>query len=60
MRAAALGMVLLCGIAQGAEPKTVRNSIGMELIEIPAGQFMMGSPGGGSIVRPTKNRLPSR
>ena len=42
MRAAALGMVLLCGIAQGAEP----NSIGMELIEIPAGKFMMGSPVG--------------
>ena len=40
MRAVALGMVLLCGIAQGAEP----NSIGMELIEIPAGEFMMGSP----------------
>ena len=42
MRAAALGMVLLCGIAQGAEP----NSIGMELIEIPAGKFTMGSPAG--------------
>ena len=42
MRAAALGMVLLCGIAQGAEP----NSIGMELIEIPAGKFTMGSPVG--------------
>jgi len=42
MRAAALGMVLLCGIAQGVEP----NSIGMELIEIPAGTFTMGSPVG--------------
>ena len=42
MRAAALGMVLLCGIAQGAEP----NTIGMELIEIPAGKFTMGSPVG--------------
>ena len=43
MRAAvALGMVLLCGIAQGAEP----NSIGMELIELPAGTFTMGSPVG--------------
>ncbi|MEI8071891.1 MAG: formylglycine-generating enzyme family protein [Planctomycetota bacterium] len=42
MRAAALGMVLLCGIAQGAEP----NTIGMELIEIPAGKFTMGSPAG--------------
>ena len=42
MRAVALGMVLLCGIAQGAEP----NSIGMELIEIPAGTFTMGSPAG--------------
>ena len=35
MRAAAVGMMLLCGIAQGAEPKTVTNSIGMVLIEIP-------------------------
>ena len=41
MRAAALGMVLLCGIAQGAE----RNSIGMEMIEIPAGKFTMGEGG---------------
>ena len=46
MRAVAVGMVLLCGIAQGAEPKTVTNSIGMKLIEIPAGKFMMGSPAG--------------
>ena len=43
MRAAALGMVLLCGIAQGAEPKTVTNTIGMKLIQIPAGTFTMGS-----------------
>ena len=46
MRAAALGMVLLCGIAQGAEPKTVTNTIGMGLIELPAGKFTMGSPAG--------------
>ncbi len=38
MRAAALGVVLLCGIAQGAEP----NTIGMKLIEIPAGNFNIG------------------
>ena len=43
MRAVAVvGMVLLCGIAQGAEPKTVTTTIGMELIEMPAGTFMMG------------------
>ncbi len=35
MRAAALGVMLLCGIAQGVEP----NSSGMEMIEIPAGFF---------------------
>ena len=39
---AVVGMVLLCGIAQGAEPKSVTNLIGMELIEIPAGKFVMG------------------
>ncbi|MCX7404873.1 MAG: formylglycine-generating enzyme family protein, partial [Planctomycetia bacterium] len=43
MRAAAVvGMVLLCGIAQGAQPKTVTNTIGMVLIDIPAGKFTMG------------------
>ncbi len=42
MRAAVVGMMLLCEIAQGAEPKSVTNSIGMELIEIPAGKFVMG------------------
>jgi formylglycine-generating enzyme len=46
MRAAVVGMVLLCGITQGAEPKSATNSIGMELIEIPAGTFTMGSPAG--------------
>ncbi len=49
MRAAALGMMLLCGVAQGVEP----NSIGMEMIEIPAGEFMMGSPAG------EKGRIPN-
>ena len=38
MRAAALGMMLLCGIAQGAEPKSVTKTIGMELIEITIGE----------------------
>ena len=47
MRAAVvLGMVLLCGIAQAAEPKTVTNTIGMELVSIPKGKFTMGSPVG--------------
>jgi formylglycine-generating enzyme required for sulfatase activity len=30
--------------AQGLKLKSVTNSIGMELIEIPAGKFTMGSP----------------
>ncbi len=38
MRAAALGVVLLCGIAQGAEPKSVTNPIGIKLIEITIGE----------------------
>ena len=46
MRAAVVGMVPLCGIAQAAEQKTATNTIGMELIEIPAGKFTMGSPAG--------------
>ena len=46
MRAAVVGIVLLCGITQGAEPQIATNSIGMELIEIPAGKFRMGGPAG--------------
>ena len=44
MRAAVLGAILFCGVAQGAEPKIVTNSIAMELISIPPGKFTMGSP----------------
>ena len=54
MRAAVVGMMLLCGIAQGAEPKTVTNTIGMELIEIPAGEFTMGDGNGAVTVTLTK------
>ena len=46
MRAVVVGTVLLCGITQAAESKSVTNSIGMELIEIAAGNFTMGSPTG--------------
>ena len=35
-------------IAQGVKLPSVTNSIGMELIEIPAGKFTMGSPAGES------------
>ena len=51
---AALGMILLC-LASGCmkTPKTVTNSIGMELIEIPAGKFTMGD-GSGVAVAVTK------
>ena len=60
MRAVVVGIVLLCGITQGAEPKTVTNSIGMKLIEIPAGKFMMGTPEGRRIMTKARYRLPSR
>ena len=53
MRAAALGVMLLCGIAQGVEP----NSIGMELIEIPAGKFTMGSPAGEKDRQPDEEQV---
>ena len=44
MRAAALGMVLLCGIAQGAEPKSVTNTIGMEFRKSWSHSVDSGSP----------------
>ena len=56
MRAAALGMVLLCLVSGCTKaPKTiidstsqtVTNTIGMVLIEIPAGKFTMGAGGDG-------------
>ena len=41
-------LVMLLGISMGAEPaappKEITNSIGMKLVLIPAGKFMMGSP----------------
>ncbi len=41
-------LVMLLGISLGAEPaaqpKEVTNSIGMKLVLIPAGKFLMGSP----------------
>ena len=43
MRAAVVGMVLLCLVSGCTKPPHhVTNSIGMELIEIPAGKFTMG------------------
>ena len=46
--AVAVTAMLFCApvFAQGVKLKSVTNSIGMELIEIPAGKFTMGSPKG--------------
>jgi formylglycine-generating enzyme required for sulfatase activity len=43
---ASLAVALLAGPrpAQAENPKTVTNSIGLRLVRIPAGTFMMGSP----------------
>ena len=42
----AVALMFFCTpvFAQGVKLKCVTNSIGMELIEIPAGKFTMGSP----------------
>ena len=44
--AVVVAAMLFCApvFAQGVKLKSVTNSIGMELIEIPAGKFTMGSP----------------
>ena len=43
MRAATLGMMLLCLVSGCTKPpQDVTNSIGMELVELPAGKFTMG------------------
>ncbi len=44
--AVVVAAMLFCSpvFAQGVKLKSVTNSIGMELIEIPAGKFTMGSP----------------
>jgi len=41
-----LVLVLAAGVANAAEPVVSENSIGMKLVEIPAGNFTMGSPAG--------------
>jgi formylglycine-generating enzyme required for sulfatase activity len=62
LRCSALGGVVLLIMAwvsavpdaraQDARPKTLRNSIGMEFVLIPAGTFMMGSATGNADERP--------
>jgi len=39
-------LVLAAAIANAAEPVVTENSIGMKMVEIPAGKFTMGSPPG--------------
>ncbi len=41
-----------------AMPKTITNSIGMKLVLIPAGEFMMGSPDSASYARHKKEEKP--
>jgi len=56
MRAVVVGMVLLCLVSGCTKtPKTVTNTISMELIEIPAGTFTMNEFAyGGTVVTLTK------
>lgn len=39
-----MGVIQLCGEARAQTPNTITNSIGMELMLIPKGAFLMGSP----------------
>ena len=55
MRAAIVVMMLLCLVSGCTKtPQDVTNSIGMEMIEIPAGEFMMGEGGDAVAVTLTK------
>lgn len=50
-----LACLLLALAASAAEPKIVRNSIGMELVELPAGSFVMGQDGPGTDYQQSKH-----
>lgn len=39
-----LGLAVIAGLVSADEPRTITNSLGMKLVWIPAGTFMMGSP----------------
>lgn len=47
--------ILISVAASAAEPKVLRNSIGMELVEIPAGTFVMGQDGPGTDYQQSKH-----
>ena len=50
-----LACLLFAVVAVATEPKVTRNSIGMELVEIPAGSFIMGQDGPGTDYQQSKH-----
>ena len=46
------------GVDSAVSPKEITNTLGMELVLIPAGEFLMGSPDSDRKAEPTRSRAP--